>query len=308
MSAESSSSKGGLAALSTELADAVERAGRSVVTVEARRRVPGSGIVWPAGGVIVTADHVLERQEEIVVVFAGGERVSATVAGRDPGSDIAILRPESTPAAAAELAPAESIRVGSLALAVGRAGAGLPGASFGIISAVGGSWRTGRGGTLDGYLRADLTLYPGFSGGPLVDSLGRVLGVNSSHLAGGQSIALPATVVSGLVQTLLTHGRIRRGFLGVTSRPVEIPANLKEKLALSQPSGLLVMGVEAETPAEKAGLMIGDVLLGINGQEVGHPEALQAALGAEVVGKQVTARVLRGGESKDVSVIPQERS
>jgi S1-C subfamily serine protease len=307
MSASTNSGGGALAALSTELADAVERAGQSVVTVEARRRVPGSGIVWPEGGVIVTADHVLERHEEITVVFAGGERVAATVAGRDPGSDVAILKPASSAGQAAQLAPADSVRAGNLALAVGRGGEGLPGVSFGIISAVGGSWRTGRGGTLDGYLRADLTLYPGFSGGPLVDTEGRVLGVNSSAIAGGQSIAIPSAVVSGIVQTLLTHGKIRRGYLGVTSRPVEIPASLKQKAGSDQASGLLVMGVETGSPAEAGGLIIGDVLLAVNGQQTAHPEALQAALAGEVVGKNIVVKVLRGGETKDVPVTPQER-
>jgi S1-C subfamily serine protease len=301
------SSRGALAALSTELADAVQRAGQSVVTVEARRRVPGSGILWPEGGVIVTADHVLERHEEITVAFAGGEKVPATVAGRDPGSDIAILKPESSPSSAATLAPADSVRVGNLALAIGRGGEGLPGVSFGIISAVGGSWRTGRGGTLDGYLRADLTLYPGFSGGPLVDTEGRVIGVNSSHIAGGQSIALPSAVVGSIVQALLAHGKIRRGYLGVTSRPVEIPDSLKQKLTTPQDSGLLIMGVEPESPAATGGLIIGDVLIAVNGQQTAHPEALQAALTGDVVGKNITVKVLRGGEAKDVAVTPQER-
>ena len=298
---------GVLAALSQELADAVERIGRSVVSVESRRRVPGSGVVWPESGVIVTADHVLERQEDITVLLASGDRVAATLAGRDPGSDLAVLRTEASAGQAAELAPDGTARAGNLALAVGRAGGAAPGVSFGIISAVGGSWRTMRGGMLDGYLRADVTLYPGFSGGPLVDPAGRVLGVNSSHLAGGQAVAIPGGIVSGIVQTLLSHGRVRRGYLGVTSRPVEIPASLREKNGLSQESGLLLLGVEAGSGADSGGLFIGDVLLAISGQVTTDVEELQAALSGDVVGKAAAVKILRGGELKELSVTPGER-
>jgi S1-C subfamily serine protease len=241
------------------------------------------------------------------VLLANGERVTATLAGRDPGSDLAILRTEASAGQTAEVAPAGAARAGNLALAVGRAGGAAPSVSFGIISAVGGSWRTMRGGMLDGYLRADLTLYPGFSGGPLVDPSGRVLGINSSHLAGGQAVAIPGNVVSQIVQTLLSHGRVRRGYLGVTSRTVEIPASLREKTGLSQQSGLLLLGVETGSGAESGGLFIGDVLLAIGGQTTADVEDLQAALSGDAVGKQAAVKILRGGELKELSVTPGER-
>ena len=296
-----------LAALSADLADAVERASQSVVGVDARRRVPGTGIVWPEGGIVVTADHVIERHDEISLVTSGGHRIGATLIGRDPGSDVAVLRPASAAGRPAELAPAESARVGSLALAIGRTASGATSASFGIISAVGGSWRSMRGGAIDSYLRADLTLYPGYSGGPIVDASGRVMGMNSSHLAGGQSVALPTAVVRGIVDALVAHGRIRRAYLGVTSRPIEVPEALREKAHVDQQTGLLLLSVEPGSPADRGGLFLGDVLLAVNDRPVTHPEALQAALGADLVGKHVTLRLLRGGEVRDLSVTPGER-
>ena len=297
-----------LAALSEEMAGAVERAGRAVVTVEGRRRMPASGIVWRDGGVVATADHVLERDEDIMVTVAGGQRVAATLAGRDPGSDLAVLRIAGASADPAELAPEGSSKVGHLVLALGRPGGGSPVASFGVISTLGGAWRTARGGALEGYIRADLALYPGFSGGPLVDVQGRVLGLNSSHLAPGRGLAIPSHVVDGIVQTLLTQGRIRRAYLGVASQPVQLPAALRQKLGLRQETGLILVSVEPGSPSEVGGLLMGDVLVGIAGQTVADSEDLQAALGPQVVGKPVNVSVLRGGETKDLTVTPSERA
>ncbi len=301
-------SKGLLAALSDEMASAVERAGRAVVAVDGRRRLPASGVVWPDGGIVVTADHVLERDEDIAVTLPDGRKVAATLAGRDPGSDLAVLRLAETSAAPADLAPADSVKVGHLVLALGRPGTGAPVVSFGIVSTLGGAWRTARGGAVEGYIRADLTLYPGFSGGPLVDVQGRVVGLNSSHLAPGRGVAIPAHTVSGIVQTLLTQGSIRRAYLGVTSQPVLLPAALRHKLGLKQETGLIIVGVEPGSPAEKGGLLMGDVLIALAGQAVTDGEDLQAALGPKVVGKPVTVLVLRGGEPKDLSVTPSERT
>src|SRR5207249_4776621 len=134
-------------------------------------------------------------------------KTTATIAGRDPGSDVAVLKLATAPATRATLAPADSVKVGHLVLALGRPGGGTPMASFGVVSAVGGPWRTARGGTIEGYIRADVTLYPGFSGGPLVDTQGRVVALNSYYLARGQEIALPAPAVTTIVTALLAEGR-----------------------------------------------------------------------------------------------------
>lgn len=300
-----------LATLSNELAAAVQRASQHVVSVDARRQGAASGVIWPSGSdVIVTADHVVERDEDITILLPGGTRVGATVVGRDPGSDVAVLKLASgaTAPAPAELAPADSVKVGHLVLAIGRPGEGAPMASFGIVSATGGAWRTARGGIVQGYVRADVTLYPGFSGGPLVDSQGRVVGLNSWHLANGQEIAIPAPTVSAIVQTILTHGKVRRGYLGVTSQPVAIPAALQQKAGLgTQNTGLVLVGVEAGSPAERGGLVIGDILVAVGGRPVASAEDLQIALAGNVVGQPTPIGVLRGGERKELTVTPGER-
>lgn len=297
---------GALSALSNELANAVERAGRSLVTVDARRRLPATGVVW-APGVVVTADHVIEREEEITLTFADGQQARATLAGRDPGSDLAVLRCSAGSGQPAELAPVGSARVGHLVLALGRPGNGVM-ASFGVISALGGPWRTARGGRLERYVRADVTFYPGFSGGPLVDTQGRVVGINSSHLARGLEVAVPADLVNGIVPVLLSQGRVRRGYLGVTSQPVQVPVALRQRLGLQQETGLLLLGVEGGSPAEQGGLLIGDVLVRFGGQPITDPEALQAALGAAAIGAATPVTVVRGGELKTLTVTPGERS
>jgi len=308
--ATSGGTGGVLTALSDELAAAVDKGSQAVVSVDARRQRPASGIIWPSGsGIVVTADHVIEREEDITVTLASGQKVPAAIAGRDPGTDVAVLRLALSSGAApalAELAPPDSVKIGHLVLALGRPG-GAPMASFGIVSALGGSWRTERGGIVEGYVRADVTLYPGFSGGPLVDTQGRVVGLNSWYLARGQELAIPSQAVGTIVQTLLTQGRVRRGYLGVTSQPVQLPAALRQSLGLTQKTGLMIVGVEPGSPAEKGGLLLGDVLISVAGQPVSDAEALQAALGPGAVGKATTIGVIRGGERKDLGVTPGER-
>src|SRR5690348_8125083 len=175
MTASSNETSGVLLGLSNDLANAVERAGRAVVAVNARHRTPSSGVHWRQG-IVVTADHTVERDEEITVTLADGKTVPATLAGRDPGTDLAVLRVQGVEAAVAEIGDAAGLKVGHMVLAVGRPGEGGLGASVGVVSALGGPWRTWRGGQIDQLVRPDLTFYPGFSGGPLVDAQGRVVG------------------------------------------------------------------------------------------------------------------------------------
>jgi len=307
------SASGLLTSLSDEISGAIQRASQAVVTVDARRQVAASGIIWPSGtGIVVTADHVVEREEDITVRLADGRKVAATAAGRDPGTDIAVLRltiPAGSAAPTpAELAPLDSVKIGHVALAIGRPGEGATMATFGIVSAIGGNWRTARGGTVESYVRADVALYPGFSGGPLVDTQGRVIGLNSWHLAGGQELAIPSQAVSSTVQTLLTQGRVRRAYLGVTSQPVALPDALRQKVGLQQSTGLVLVGVEAGSPADQAGLLLGDVLVAFAGKPIADPQDLQSALGAATVGTPATVTVIRGGERKDITVTPGERA
>jgi S1-C subfamily serine protease len=292
--------------MSDGLADAVDRAGTSVVTVDGRRRLAASGIAW-ADGVIVTASHVVERDENLSVTLGNGARVDASIAGRDRGSDIAVLRVPATGGAVAERAPGGSARVGQLALAVGRPGSGGVMASMGLVGAVGGPWRTGRGTTVSGYLQADVTMYPGFSGGPLIDVAGRVLGMNSSHLARGGGLTVPANAIDTIVADLLAKGRVRRGYLGIATQAVSLPDGQRAGLPDGQETGLLISGVEPGSPSEVAGMLVGDVLVALGGVPVTDTDALFDLLGSERVGETLTARVMRGGTGAELSITVGER-
>lgn len=300
-----------LSAFSDQLAGAVERASRSIVSIAARPRQSASGVLWQADGevVIVTADHVVEREDDIAVTLPDGRQARATLAGRDPNTDLAVLRLSGVElgAGASPIEVNEGLRVGHLALAIGRPIEGGPRVSFGVVSAVEGPRRAWHGTQIEGIIFADVTLYPGFSGGPLVDLDGKMVGLNSSRLT-RQSAALPLATVRRVVGSLLTHGRMRRGYLGVGTQQILLPSALAQKAGGAQESALLVVTVEPESPAERAGILIGDLVVGINGQPVSGVESLRNALGAATPGQALTLKVLRGGEPTDVSVTVGERA
>jgi S1-C subfamily serine protease len=296
---------GALLSLSNDLAGAVERAGRSTVAVNARHRVPSSGVHWRQG-VIVTADHTVERDEEITVTLPNGNTVAATLAGRDPGTDIAVLKVQGVELPAAEIGD-DALKVGHFVLAVARPGENGLSASSGVVSAIGGSWRTHRGGQIDKLVRLDLTLYPGFSGGALVDAQGKVAGILTSGLSRSMGLAIPATTINRVVDQLLTKGRIPRGYLGIGMQPVTIPDSLKSKLNLPNNGGLVVVSVQGGGPAEQAGALIGDVLVLLDGKPVSDTEHVQSMLDPEHVGKALNARVIRGGEPADLTITVGER-
>jgi S1-C subfamily serine protease len=294
-----------LVELSESMAGAVSRAGAATVTVNARRRMPASGIGF-ATDLVLTADHVVERDEDIRVVLPDGSEVSASVAGRDPGSDLALLRLSQGGVAVAEKSVREA-RVGQIVLALGRpTRAGIE-ASLGVVSAVNGPVRTGHGGLLEQYLRTDTTPYPGFSGGPLIDALGQVLGVNTSGLSRGMSLTIPAGLAWQVGETLAAHGHIRRGYLGVRSQPVSISPPQRQALGREQETGLLLVSVERNSPAESGGLIVGDILVAVNGQSVNDPDELVGLLTGSIVGKPADIQVLRGGLPANVAVTIGER-
>ncbi|NJN82847.1 MAG: PDZ domain-containing protein [Caldilineaceae bacterium] len=235
----------------------MKRVGTSIVRVDARRRHAASGVVWSADGLIVTAHHVVESDEQILVGLADGATVSASLVGRDPATDLAVLRAEASDLVAATWVDAAELSVGHFVLALGRPGRTVQ-ATFGIVSALGGEWRTHGGGHIDHYLQTDVVMYPGFSGGPLVEASGKVAGLNTSALARGVSLSLPAATVQRVVQTLLEHGRMPRGYLGVSVQPVRLPDGLQQELG--QETGVMVMSVEADGPAAQAGIVQGDIL------------------------------------------------
>jgi serine protease DegQ len=291
-----------LTALSDAMAASVERAAVYTVMVNARRRLPASGILY-SNHLILTADHVVEREEDIPVYLASGEEARAAVAGRDPGSDLALLKLENGSGTAAEIAPGEA-RIGQLALALGRPSTNGVQASLGIISALGGPLRTGRGGLIDRYLATDAIPYPGFSGGPLIDASGRVLGINTSGLARGSSLAIPAALAWEVATALSEHGHIRRGYLGLRTQPVHLPGGTPER---GRPTGLLIVGIEDDSPSEKGGLIVGDILTGLAGQPVTDHDELLSQLSAARVGQPTQVTILRGGKPLDVTVIVGER-
>ncbi len=295
-----------LVGVSNELADAVERAGAGVVTVNARRRHPATGIVWTAEGLIATANHVVERDEEIEIGLPDGRTASAVLVGRDPGSDLALLRVEASDLAPLERADSEP-RVGHLTLAIGRPGPSGAMASLGVITAVGGPLRFRGGGSLERFVRADVAMLPGFSGGPLVDSAGRLIGLNSSTLGRAGQLTVLAESIDATVATLLQHGRVRRGYLGVGAQGVQLPDTLARALDNGQEQGLLIVSVESGGPADSAGLMLGDVILAIDGEAVGQVEQLQERLTGDRVGRSVPVRIARGGEPREIGVTIGER-
>ncbi len=298
-------SRNPLADLSASLADAVETAARSTVAIHARRRIPSSGIVW-RDGIIVSASHTVRRDGEVAVTLPGGESAKASVVGRDGATDLVVLRLNGGSATVAPRADADAARVGSIVLAVGRPGRSVS-TSFGIVSAVKDDWRSAHGGRIDRVLRLDLSIYDGFSGGPLIDATGAVIGIDNSALARGTPVALPASTVDRVVDELLERGHIRRPFIGVAVQQVVVNAATVARHKLSKESGLVIVSIADGSPAERAGLLIGDVLLTAGGQPLGHPTDLLDALTTVADGASLELRHLRGDSVKTSSVTPIDR-
>ena len=287
---------------SDALAAAVEGASASVVRVEGRHRGPSSsGIVWSADGAIVTADHKIEREEGIEVGLPDGRKVPARLVGRDPGTDLAVLRVEATDLKPVSWAPADtdSLKLGHLVLALSRPGQSVR-ASLGVVAALGPEWQTRSGGKIDRYLATDVAHQRGFTGGLLIDVSGRGLGLNDAGLQRGQGIALPAATLKRVVEALLVHGGVKRGYLGVGAHPVRLPGPIAEQAG--HPVGLIVVAVQPGGPAEQAGILLGDVLLSLDGHPLGDMGELQSLLGEERAGKEAALRLSRAGEVREVKV------
>jgi S1-C subfamily serine protease len=293
-----------LESLSGELARIVEAAAPSVVRVEGRRRSASSGVVWSADGVIVASHHAVDADEEVPVGLHDGRTLTAKVVGRDPGSDLALLRAEASGLVPPRWSDARTPKPGELVLGLSRPGRSAR-ARLGIVSAVAAEWRTPSGARFESYLETDIALHPGFSGGLLLAADGQALGVNSSGLLRGSSLAVPFAVVGRVVESLVAHGRIRRGYLGIGTQPVALTADLRT--SAGQGSGLIVLSVQPGSPAAKAGILLGDVLLKAGGEALTHPGTLLPALDADRVGRELALRLLRAGETREVTVVVGER-
>ena len=286
-----------LTALSSELADVVGKIGKSVVAVDARPRFGSSGVFWRPG-IVVTAEHTIRREEEITVTLPDGAKVQASMAGSDPGTDLALLKVDGSNAQAPALAAGDPAP-GNLALAIGRSPDSGVNATMGIVSAVSGSWRTWRGGRLDRYIRLDLTLYPGSSGGLVVNANGEAIGIATSALSRIAGLAIPASTVDRVVDEILSRGHVARGYLGVGLQPVELPDHHK---------GLIVLSLEPEGPAAKSGVLIGDVMVSLGGAAVEDTDDIQSVLERHAVGQTVSAGLVRGGAALTIGIVIGERT
>lgn len=301
-----------LSNFSAQITKAVETIAASIVAIDARPRVATSGIVWQTGGVIVSTNHTIQRDDNITIVFADGRTATASVVGRDAGTDIAVLKIDDEEIAKS-LKPAEIIetgnaKVGNLVLAVGRtsANAGVT-ASFGIINNVSGAWRTWHGDEIERFINLDLSIYLGFSGGALINADGQLLGVNTSAFGRGLALTIPSETVNRVVEVLLTRGRIAKPYLGIGTQAVPLQNNLRERLSLEQTSGLMMLTVETDGAAEKAGVLIGDVLLSLDDKPTLEPADVQAALWGKEAGNTVKAKLMRGGEITEIEITLGER-
>jgi S1-C subfamily serine protease len=283
----------------------VEQAGKSVVAILEGGQSGVSGTVWRSG-IVVTAEHTIRGRQELTVILPAGETAKATVAGRDPTTDLAVLKVAAGNVTPARLADPAQLRVGHLALAIGRRTQEGICASYGVVSAIGGEWRTWHGGRVERFLRLDLLPFTGFSGGPLVDAQGQVLGINTSGPR-RSVLTIPRATVEKVVTQLLEKGHIARGYLGAGLQPVQLPAAARKGAAEKYDSGLLIVTVAPGGPAENAGLLLGDILLALNGSSVAEPVDVQAALDSESVGKTLQAVILRGGKLTNLNITIGER-
>jgi S1-C subfamily serine protease len=297
-----------LAEISKELTAIVERVAPSIVRVHGGRRAPASGVVWSPDGVVVTANHVLHRDDDIEITLADGKELAATLVGRDATRDLAALRVETGPLPAPAW-PARNdgleARPGGIVLGLSRPGRAVR-VQSGVVSVVAGTWQTPAGGEIEAYLETDLGLHPGFSGGLLVDADGVALGINTAGLLRRASLAVPWSTVKRVVESLVEHGAIRRGYLGIVTYPVRLPADLEEKTG--QPAGLMVASVEKASPAAEAGLVFGDVLLSLGGRKLVRVSDLLPLLGEDSIGAERELLLLRAGETREMRLRVAARS
>ena len=293
---------GALAELSQDIESLVEKASPFVVRVDARRGRAGTGIVWDKE-LVLTANHVVAQEDDIQVVV-DEKSAKATLVGRDPATDLALLRVSGLSAAPAPRRKVEELKIGQIVLAIGRP-TGLK-ATFGTISSISSSPRGWRGSEIEHLIQTNAPLYPGFSGGPLVDVEGRVVGMNSWVFGRGDGRAIAMDVAERVAASLLSGGRVKRAYLGIGTQPVPLPESVRGKA--NQESGLLILAVEPKSPAEQAGLMQGDTVIGIDGTSTTDLDALYASLRKLQVGATQKVRIIRAGELKELSITVGEQS
>jgi S1-C subfamily serine protease len=291
--------------LSDALAKAVESNGASLVRIEARVHRGATGVVWNDQGVIVTAHHVVERDENIGVVLPDGKTVQATLVGRDPGTDIAVLKVDAAGLKPMAWRDVDAVKVGHLALTLARPGRTVR-AVLGIIGALGDDeFRTPAGGKVERYLQTDSQPRHGFSGGAVVLADGSAIGLNTSGILRDTNVVLPAVTLRRVVGEILAHGQLRRGYLGVGIYPVRLAPSIEKQVG--QRFGAIVVSVEPGSPADKAGVMQGDVLLTLDAEPLARPMDLSALLESRV-DKTVPVKIVRANAIHDLTITPAVRS
>lgn len=296
-----------LVALSNALAQATDRAAASVVAVHTETRGSSSGVVWRSG-VIVTAEHALRRDEEIQITLPDGRVTGATLAGRDASTDLAVLKCADATSPAGETSDVSTIKPGSLALVVGRTRVSGPVAALGAVSLVVAERRAWTGAALAPYIRLDVGVQPTAVGGAVIDPGGRIIGIATPRFARFGAIAVPAPTVNRVVDTLLQKGRIPRGYLGVGLQPVRLPDALRKTLKRDDKTAAIVLEIEPESPAQRAGIVIGDIFVALAGHSVTRLEDVHGQLGAESIGKSLPLQFVRGGALQEASIVVGERA
>jgi S1-C subfamily serine protease len=292
--------------LSDALAHATNRAATSTVAIHTEARGSSSGVAWRTG-IIVTAEHALRRDEEIQVTLPDGRVVAAALAGRDASTDLAVLKCEEAVSTVAEASDVSSIKPGSLVLVVGRTRVSGPIAALGAISLVASERRAWAGAVLSPYVRLDLGLQPTAVGGVVIDAHGRAIGIATPRFARYGAIAVPASTVNRVVDTLLEKGRIPHGYLGVGLQSVRLPDALRQTIQRNEKTATIVLEVEPEGPAHKAGIVIGDILVSFGGYPILRVEDVHTQLAAETIGKSLAVKFIRGGTLQEVSIVVGER-
>jgi S1-C subfamily serine protease len=293
--------------LSNALAQATDRAAASAVAVHTEARGSSSGVVWRPG-VIVTAEHALWRDEEIHATLPDGRIVPSVLAGRDPSTDLAVLKCAEAGIAVREFGDVASLKPGSLTLVVGRTRASGPVAALGVVSLVAPERRTWTGAALVPYVRLDVSLQRTAVGGVVVDAHGRAIGIATPRFARFGAIAIPAPAVNAVVDTLLLKGHIPHGYLGVGLQPVRLPDALCQSLQHGEKTAAIVLEVEPEGPAHRAGIVIGDIFVSLGGRPVTRLEDVHSQLHGDAIGKPLILRFVRGGALQEASVVIAERS
>ena len=297
-----------LDAYSNAVVGAVERVGPSVAHIETKPAGSGSGFAFAPDGFILTNSHVVERAKHIRATFADGTSYDARVVGSDPDTDLAILRVHATSLAAAPLGDSSRLRQGQVVIAIGNPLGFSSTVTSGVVSALGRTMRAESGRLIDAIIQTDAALNPGNSGGPLVDSRGSVVGINTAVIQGAQGIcfAVPVNTAHVVIPQLIRDGRVRRAWVGVSGQTIQLSRRRVQLSHLAVPSAVLVTETVVGGPAARAGLRARDIILSLAGHVVARVDDLQRILGGELIGRSVPVSLLRDGAQIELSITPSD--